>query len=163
MNVQKKKLYELVKKIMHLTLEDVIEWKINNTVINLSIQQEIYYAKNIESVHILSTPNNLYIYESLKMIEHISHNISSYESNYPLLNLHSSNKCVIASRNDSDFADIIDELYWHIIGKKIDNSFKPLYIAANKTGHKLTEIGEKLKQPPKNKRGRKSGSQWIIF
>ncbi len=36
----------------------------------------------------------------------------------------------------------------------IENSLKPLYIAANKTGHKLTELGEKLKQSPKNKRGR---------
>ena len=36
----------------------------------------------------------------------------------------------------------------------IDAHVKTLHTAANKTGNKLTEIGEKLKQSPKNKPGR---------
>ncbi len=46
---------------------------------------------------------------------------------------------------------------------KTADKLKPLYIAANKTGHKLTEIGEKLKQSPKNKRGRPPKSKNIII
>ena len=36
----------------------------------------------------------------------------------------------------------------------INAHVKTLHTAANKTGIKLTEIGEKLKKVPKNKRGR---------